>query len=664
MTTPSTAVGAGAATAPGAWHTWRLLHARVGFDPEGLAHQALRTRSPAVLEALARAATNGRDDAGTLLREVLQHGPSPVSLGPRRCAALAATAMVWAGAGRTTDELLGAALAYEQLWAAGAGRQLGPEHHVVAGQALFLSGRHDALEHLLPSLDLPPSVRHYLETDLANPFVERPADRPATAQDADRWPRLLSLPFVDEGLSPLTLRDQEHPGQPLFDRLDARGARPCSAGGPLVTVVMPCFQPDRGLLTSVRSISRQSWADLEIVIVDDASGPHYRELFAEAASLDPRARVLTMERNGGSYLAREAAIAQSTGSLVTFQDADDWSHPSRIEHQVKALDGTTAPMSRSQAVRAKDDLTHQWLGYQPVRDNASSLLVRRRVLEQCGGFVPVRKGADSEFAERVETLAGTIADTGTPLAVTRLRAGSLSRGDFTFSWFAPDRLTFRGAFLAWHRELQERADAGRPLGVSREELHALPFPVPATFVRELPAERHTPTHLDVAYVGNFSTARPSRHARALRQLFEQRPPGPGLVGLWHLEPSWVHPTRRPRMAKPWFDIIQRHPHLRPLSRVEPVHVERMVVVDPAVLSTVAGQPCRVSADRVEVRLAPEHVAPDRSLLPLDLLGTADVCADWWGVRPHWAFAPGLTEDERAQVCEAVPGLPVEETSAP
>ena len=50
----------------------------------------------------------------------------------------------------------------------------------------------------------------------------------------------------------------------------------------------------------MRSIISQTWADLEIVIVDDASGPEHADLFAEAAALDPRARVLTMPRNGGA----------------------------------------------------------------------------------------------------------------------------------------------------------------------------------------------------------------------------------------------------------------------------------------------------------------------------------------------------------------------------
>lgn len=646
--------------APEPWLTWQLVHTGRCREPEGLVHQGLRTRSPAVLEALALAASAGRDDASSFLSRVLTSGPPSTAFAPDRVRALTGTAMVWAGAMRSTDELLGAALVFEQLWSRGATDALRPEHHLVASQTLYLAGRHVQLEELLPRLDrIHPTVRHSLVTDLANPHAAQPVRTPGSADPAD-WPSLVARPFVEAGLASVGTDPALAPDLPVFDTLTATGVQPGSAGGELVTVVMPCYQPDAGLLTSVRSIARQTWADLEILIVDDASGPEYRDLFARAAALDDRARVVTMERNGGSYLGREAAIEQSRGAFVTFQDADDWSHPQRIQHQVEVLTGTSAPMSRSQAVRAKDDLTHQWLGYRPVRENASSLLVRRAVFDSCGGFIPVRKGADSEFAERVEALAGPVARTNTPLAVTRLRSGSLSRGDFLFSWFAPDRLTFRSAFMAWHRELRSRVEAGEPLGVDRAALHRIPFPVPTSYARGLPAEERTPDQLDRAYLGNFSSRGASTAARWLRDLLDASPPSEGLTGIWTQETPRLQDFGRPHLSAKWADLIHHAPDLRPLSRVEPVHVHRLVVVDPDVLSLVTGQPCRITADTVELWLSPEHVEPDGSLLPTDLLGLAEVCSAWWGVRPRWVLAPHLTDAQRQDVLAALPGLHLEQ----
>ncbi|MGC1207656.1 MAG: glycosyltransferase family A protein, partial [Ornithinimicrobium sp.] len=497
------------------WTTHRLLPDQLGLAPEAAAHKALRTRSVAVADALALSCTAGAHSSETLKRLVLTQGP-PSSLvrGPR-LGALAAMAMIWAGSASSPDDLEAAAIVVDHLWGDGTPPGLSADQHLAAGQILFLAGRHTRLGEVLPLLEgLDPTTHHYMVTDLANPFLDPSA--PAHAR-LETWSELLSGAFTEHGLSPLALLPAMDEAHSPFDRLNAPGSMPGSASGELVTVIMPCYQPDRGLISSVRSISRQTWADLEIVVVDDASGPGFDDIFAEAVDLDPRAQLLRLERNGGSYLAREAAIAQTTGSLVTFQDADDWSHPSRIEHQVAVLAASSAPMSRSHAVRAKDDLTHQWLGSEPIRPNASSLMVRRTVLEQWGGFVPVRKGADSEFAERITNFAGAIADTNTPLAITRLRSGSLSRGDFMYHWTTPDRTAFRTAFQAWHRELRADVDGGRVTSISTAQLHDLPFPVPLSWVRDLPSAKRTPTTLDVAYVGNFSTVEPSRAADALRR---------------------------------------------------------------------------------------------------------------------------------------------------
>ena len=70
--------------------------------------------------------------------------------------------------------------------------------------------------------------------------------------------------------------------------------------------------------------------------------------------------------------------------------------------QVEALlDTPAAPANLSLAMRAREDLTHQWFGYPSMRDNASSLMLRRETVDELGPFLPVRKGADTEYAERV-----------------------------------------------------------------------------------------------------------------------------------------------------------------------------------------------------------------------------------------------------------------------
>ncbi|WP_299450871.1 glycosyltransferase family 2 protein [uncultured Serinicoccus sp.] len=643
------------------WLAWQLGHGPAGDDPAALFHLALRHRSPDALEVLAGRASTGRHTASTLLAAVLGDSVPRVCLRatPQR-RALAGVAFVWAGLLRSQEELLAAALVVETLWRGEGLSWVSPQLRMTALQTLYLAGRHEQLKQLLADAEgLHPDADLYLRVDLANPHGASTVALPEAG-----WERLLGTRFAERGLAAPRLRpvggddavDVGGPPSP-FDRLGAPGPVPGSAtAGELVTVIMPSWRPDTGLLTAVRSITEQTYPELEIVVVDDCSGPDYAEVYARAAALDPRVRVLTMERNGGSYLGRAAAIEASRGSLITFQDADDWSHPSRIEHQVQALveAGPQAPMSRSLAVRAKDDLTHQWLGYRAVRENASSLLLRRSILERTGGFLPVRKGADSEFAERVARLHGQIVDVELPLAVTRLRAGSLSRGDFTFSWAAPERRAFRSSFMAWHRRLSRRRRDEGEVTVDDATLGALPFPVPRGWTRGLPVGALVPDRLATAYLGSFSAPPTSRASAWLQRRLRTDPPGP-LVGLWHQEGHAAAGVRRAELDRGLDDaLLDGRAWL--LSRTDDITVDRLVVLDLSVLALLAGQGVRVQAGAVEVWLGTESVRPGASGLPEDLLGAGDVLRSWWGVRPRWVVAPWLDDDEEAGLRRALPGL--------
>ncbi|WP_256838897.1 glycosyltransferase family 2 protein [Ornithinimicrobium faecis] len=627
---------------PGYRTAWQLWHS--AERPDALAHLALRTKSPVVLDALALAATGG---ALTLAQLRAATGPR---LLPDRASELAALALALAGMGRSVEDLHLATDLYLELRAGGALPTLSPIHHQSMGQALFLSGRHQVLRKVVSDLTkLPDGIRQDLETDLANPHL---SGDPVPAQDHARWVELLGSRFRHAGLEAPRV---EGAANHLFDRLSTD---PALAGtvrsGPLVSVIMPCFQPDEGLLTSIASISNQTWGDLEILVVDDASGQDHEEIFAAAVASDERARLVRMERNGGSYLGRNAALEQARGEFITFQDADDWSHPRRLEQQVRLLlEDEAAPASRSQAVRAKDDLTHQWFGYRSLRDNASSLMLRRSVIEAIGPFAPIRKGADSEYAERVTSRVGPVLDTGTPLAITRLRTGTLSRGDFTYQWSTPERLVFKGSYRASHRR------------------DGLGFPVPRSFLRGLP---HAPTweSVPVAYLGDLSgdptaaaeSAATGESAEAGARLWREVDGLPEdataalpRVGLWHLESPTPPQRKRAEMHDAWFDrIVASDGQLVPLTRLEPVVVERLVVLDPAVLLLAGAQPVRLEVSRVEVRLSPAVLEPDASGLAVDLLEVGDVCRSAWGSAPRWVVEPGLADAERAALEDLVPGL--------
>jgi glycosyltransferase involved in cell wall biosynthesis len=103
-------------------------------------------------------------------------------------------------------------------------------------------------------------------------------------------------------------------------------------GTPFVSVVIPCFRAADTLRTAVESVLRQSWSDLEVIIVDDGSPDHSLLVALKLAEEDPRIRVLS-QANSGPALARNRGIAASVGTLIAFLDADDrWTSDYLAEH--------------------------------------------------------------------------------------------------------------------------------------------------------------------------------------------------------------------------------------------------------------------------------------------------------------------------------------------
>lgn len=178
--------------------------------------------------------------------------------------------------------------------------------------------------------------------------------------------------------------------------------------GPLVSVIVPVFNAERSVDYAIRSLTDQTWRRLEILVVDDASTD--QSVACSLAIDDPRVRVIVQPHNAGTYVARNRGLAEATGDFVTVHDADDWSHPERIERQVvhllehPDLAGTTSTLVRAteDLVFTRRDLTHS----QVLGVNTASLMVRTAVARSAGGWDPVRAGADSEFVDRLRALYG------------------------------------------------------------------------------------------------------------------------------------------------------------------------------------------------------------------------------------------------------------------
>ncbi len=104
---------------------------------------------------------------------------------------------------------------------------------------------------------------------------------------------------------------------------------------PLVSVIIPTYKRPALLRRSVMSVLAQTYANLELIVVDDCSPDETPEVMG--AFTDPRVRYIRLETNQKAGRARNAGIAAARGELIAFQDDDDLWLIEKLERQVAAL---------------------------------------------------------------------------------------------------------------------------------------------------------------------------------------------------------------------------------------------------------------------------------------------------------------------------------------
>ncbi len=103
---------------------------------------------------------------------------------------------------------------------------------------------------------------------------------------------------------------------------------------PLVSVLIPVYNGDDYLRSSVESILFQTYSNLEIFIIDDGSSDNCMDSISDIE--DSRIRIIT-QTNAGRAVALNRGLSEMTGTFYATQDADDTSYPQRIERQVHSM---------------------------------------------------------------------------------------------------------------------------------------------------------------------------------------------------------------------------------------------------------------------------------------------------------------------------------------
>ena len=114
---------------------------------------------------------------------------------------------------------------------------------------------------------------------------------------------------------------------------------------PLVSIIVPVYNAERYLRYCVDSILGQSYANLEVILVDDGASDGSPSICDEYARQDDRV-VVIHQSNGGIAKAQNAGLDAAHGDYIAFADNDDILDRRNIEYLLHALRSTGADMSK------------------------------------------------------------------------------------------------------------------------------------------------------------------------------------------------------------------------------------------------------------------------------------------------------------------------------
>ena len=169
---------------------------------------------------------------------------------------------------------------------------------------------------------------------------------------------------------------------------------------PAVTVLMPVYNAERYVAQTVESILSQTFRDFEFLIINDGSTDGSLEILRDYAGRDGRIRLVSRP-NTGYVAALNEGLELARADLIARIDADDLSHPRRLELQVARMRGEPELVALGSNAYAIDghgrmlgdyDVppTHEEIESNHLRGSSSihhpAVMLRREAVKRVGGY--------------------------------------------------------------------------------------------------------------------------------------------------------------------------------------------------------------------------------------------------------------------------------------
>jgi glycosyltransferase involved in cell wall biosynthesis len=153
-----------------------------------------------------------------------------------------------------------------------------------------------------------------------------------------------------------------------------------SGPAPRVSIIVPFYNAADFLREGLDSIVGQTFTDWELLLVDDASTDHSREIAGQFATSDPsRTRILSHPdgKNHGLPATRNAGLRKCRGEFVALLDADDVWLPEKLEQQLELA----RKHPQAGMIFGRSQYWHSWNPADPEPDSIPDLAPGERVYE-------------------------------------------------------------------------------------------------------------------------------------------------------------------------------------------------------------------------------------------------------------------------------------------
>lgn len=145
-----------------------------------------------------------------------------------------------------------------------------------------------------------------------------------------------------------------------------------------VSVIIPCYNAQKTVVRTVKSVLSQTFEEVEIILVDDASTDNTAIILDRLARADTRIQIVKHQKNMGEGAARFSGINASKGKYICFIDADDTFTPDAIkilydtaerEHTDITEGAHTRILGRSNLIKRRTHIQNQVLRLPELMDD-------------------------------------------------------------------------------------------------------------------------------------------------------------------------------------------------------------------------------------------------------------------------------------------------------